>query len=277
MSSIGFINFIIAKKNGIKVRIAHSHNSSTDQTLKGRVKRIMMLPYKYLSTINFACSTEAGKYLYGNKKFDFIPNSIDTYRFKYSENSRTEIRKKYNISPSTVLIGHIGRFNIQKNHMFLLDFFEQVVEKNNNIKLMLVGDGELKTSIQRSIKEKKLEDKVVLTGVVNNTWKYYSAFDIFVLPSLFEGLPVAGVEAQCSGTYCLFADNITREVNVTDLVNNLDLIESIWVDKIANFLCKYDNREIYSKIVSESVFNVHKLAKIMEEKYYKLYTGSDSK
>ena len=142
---------------------------------------------------------------------------------------------------------------------------------------MLVGDGELKTSIQRSIKEKKLEDKVVLTGVVNNTWKYYSAFDIFVLPSLFEGLPVAGVEAQCSGTYCLFADNITREVNVTDLVNNLDLIESIWVDKIANFLCKYDNREIYSKIVSESVFNVHKLAKIMEEKYYKLYTGSDSK
>lgn len=276
MSSIGFINFLIAKHNKINVRIAHSHNSSTDKTLKGRIKRIMMIPYKYVSTINYACSTEAGRFLYGKKFFEVIPNAIDCDKFKFSIENRTMIRKKYNINDNDILIGHIGRFNVQKNHTFLLEVFKETVKKNNNLKLMLIGDGELMPNVKKYISENNLDDKVIVTGVVADTWKYYSAFDIFVLPSLFEGLPVVGVEAQCSGVKCLFADNITRDVVISDVIEYRKLDKEIWEKEFLNFDKKNNlYRKKYKNIVEKSNFNITKLANFLEKEYIRRYQSEE--
>lgn len=274
MSSIGFINFLIAKHNGIKVRIAHSHNSNTDKTFKGRLKRIMMLPYKFASTINYACSTEAGKYLFGKQNFEMIPNAIDTKKFKFDNKFRKEIREKYDIDDSDILIGHIGRFNVQKNHMFIIESFNNALKKNKNLKLMLLGDGELMQNIKAKIRKMNLQDKIILTGVVSDAWKYYSAFDIFVLPSIFEGLPVVGVEAQCSGVKCLFADNITKDVEITNAIKYLPLDLEVWSEKYADFEFEnIRNRKKYSKIVKESDFNIEKISKYLEEKYLEFYNN----
>ncbi|MDD3341524.1 MAG: glycosyltransferase family 1 protein [Bacilli bacterium] len=270
MSSIGFINFLIAKKNGIKVRIAHSHNSSTDSSIKGKVKRIMMLPYKYVSTINYACSTEAGKYLYGNKPFDMIPNAIDPKKFKFDEKNRDNLRKKYNIDKSNILIGHIGRFNIQKNHEFLLDSFSEALKENDNLRLMLIGDGELMPNVKKRIHQLNLQNYVTLTGVVDDSWKYYSAFDIFALPSIFEGLPVVGVEAQCSGVYCLFADNITKDVEISDRIEYLKLNKTVWKNKFINIDTKNRNRNSYFNCINKSDFNINKISKYLEHEYLNL-------
>lgn len=275
MSSIGFINFLIAKKNKVSIRIAHSHNSATDKTLKGRVKRFMMLPYKYVSTINYACSPEAGKYLYGNRSFEFIPNAVDTDKFRFLIDDRNEIRRKYGIDKDTVVIGHIGRFNVQKNHDFLIDMFKKYNSINPNSKLILIGNGELYDNVKKKVEENNLKENVIFTGVIKETWKYYSAFDIFVLPSLFEGLPVVGVEAQCSGVKCLFADNITKEVKVTDLIDYLKLELDTWVNAICNMDLNYFRNDYY-KIVKNTNFNIKTLAKRMQEKYIKLYGGNNN-
>lgn len=269
MSSIGFINFIVAKINKIKVRIAHSHNSSTEKTIKGKIKRLMMLPYKYVSTINYACSSESGKYLFGKKKFEFIPNAVDTDKFKFSKYNRIQIRKKFDIDDATVVIGHIGRFNIQKNHEFIIDMFKKYNFIHPNSKLMLIGNGELYNKIKAKVKEMNLEKNVIFTGVVNETWKYYSAFDIFILPSFFEGLPVVGVEAQCNGIKCLFANNITKEIQVTNLISYLNLDIDTWVKTLCDIDIYYDKKNYY-KIVKNTNFNIKKLAKKMQKKYIEM-------
>lgn len=269
MSSIGFINFLIAKKNKINVRIAHSHNSKTDKTIKGRLKKIMMLPYKYISTINFACSSEAGKFLFGNKKFEIVPNAIDVTKYKFSKSKRTEIRKKMGFEENDIVLGHIGRFNIQKNHEFLIKIFQKLYSKDKKYKLLLIGDGELKSNIENECKQYNILDGVIFTGVVSNTYDYYNAMDLFVLPSLFEGLPVVGVEAQANGLPCIFADNITRELDLT-YIKYLPLNEKIWIKEIeGEYLNK--NRKEKNKIIYDSDFNIHKLANKLENTYKNLY------
>lgn len=273
MSSIGFINFLVAKRNGIKVRIAHSHNSATDGSVKGKIKRLMMLPYKYVTTKNYACSTEAGKYLYGKKEFEIIPNSIDVKKYIFSKEKREEIRKKYNIPNDAIVLGHIGRFNVQKNHAFLIEVFKNLVDNSNkNYYLLLVGDGELKSKIEELVNQYNIEDKVIFTGVVSDTWNYYSCMDAFLLPSLFEGLPVVGVEAQANGLSVLLADNITREVEINDNVYYIKNNISEWVENVEKMqIKKFEERFECNKNVLNTNFNISFLAKKLEKEYEELY------
>lgn len=269
MSSIGFINFLIAKKNKINVRIAHSHNSKTDKTIKGRLKKIMMLPYKYISTINFACSSEAGKFLFGNKTFEIVPNAIDVMKYKFNQSKRTEIRKKMGFEENDIVLGHIGRFNIQKNHEFLIKIFQKLYSVDKKYKLLLIGDGELKSNIENECKQYNILDGVRFAGVVPNPYDYYNAMDLFVLPSLFEGLPVVGVEAQANGLPCIFADNITRELDLND-IKYLPLNEKIWIEEIKGKKIN-KNRKEQNKVIYDSQFNIHKLANKLENTYENLY------
>ena len=126
MESLGFLIFLIAKINGVKVRIAHSHNINTENTFKGKIKYFLSRFFKYLSTDNFACSKEAGDYLFKNHKYEIIPNAIDLTKFKFSKEKRNKIRNELNIDKDTIVIGHIGRFVEQKNHRFLIDIFANV-------------------------------------------------------------------------------------------------------------------------------------------------------
>lgn len=268
MSSIGFINFFIAKKNGIKVRIAHSHNSSTDKTIKGRIKRLMMLPYKYVSTLNYACSNDAGKYLYGNKEYTIIPNAIDTYKFKFNQDKRKEYRKKLNIDDRQFVIGHIGRFNIQKNHRFIIKVFNEYLKINKEAILLLIGDGELLKEIKSLCKKLNIEKNVIFIKNVKNIYDYYNIMDLFMLPSFFEGLPVVGIEAQTNGLHCLFSDNITEEAKVSDKVEYLELDCNVWVEKIIENakINQVDRINSYKKILNSN-FEITKLAREMEKNY----------
>jgi len=268
MSSIGTINFLIARKNNIRIKIAHSHNSATEKSLKGIMKRLLMQPYRYVSDINFACSESAGKYLFKNKKFEVIPNAINTKKFMFNKERRKEYREKLGINEKRFVIGHVGRFNVQKNHKFIIEIFNEYLKKNKRTVLLLIGDGELIEETKLLCKKLKIEKSVIFLKNVSNVYDYYNTMDLFILPSLFEGLPVVGIEAQTNGLNCLFSNRITDEAKLTDGVEYLDLDPKIWVEKFEQKFVEIekDRLENYNKI-SNSEFEITKVSKIMQEKY----------
>ena len=240
MDAMGMTVLKEAKRCNIPVRIAHSHNTKhlTNNFIKLKINEYARKNINKYATHKFACSESAGRWLFGDYEFDcgkveIIKNAINIDKFKFNYKKRLEIRNNLNISNRDIVIGHIGRFDEQKNHMFLLDVINKISEKDQNIKLILIGDGHLKKSIQEKIINLKMEEKVIMMGLVDNPSEYYSAFDIFVLPSLFEGLPVVGIEAQANGLVCLFSDKITKELQINNNISFLDISDSdLWCKEI---------------------------------------------
>lgn len=269
MASLAFIYLGIAKKYNIPVRIVHSHGTSHLKTIKGYAKYFLFKFAKYNANYYFACSTEAGEYLFGkNAKFEFIPNAIDLEKFKYNLSVREKVRKQLNIE-NKLVIGHVGRFNLQKNHTFLIDIFLKINEKEPNSILVLVGKGELENKIKEKIKKYNLEEKVKLLGVRKDVADLYQAFDVFLMPSLFEGLPLTGVEAQASGLACFFSDTITKEVKISNYTKfiSLDKTDEYWSKEILNSL---DYNRQNAKI-NFDLFDIKKLSKKLENFYTKFY------
>ena len=265
MASLGFIYLKIAKKYGVPIRIAHSHGTSFLKTIKGYIKFLTFKLIKYQANVRFACSTEAGKYLFGEKRdFQFIPNAIDMEKFAYNEQVREEVRKELGIK-SQLVIGNVGRFNLQKNQIFLLEIFQQIVSKEKDARLLLIGTGELEDTIQQKIKELQLEDNVQLLGVRKDVDRIYQAMDIFLMPSLFEGLPLTGVEAQANGLRCYFSDTITKEVSISNNIEflSLDLTAKEWAEAILQHM-HYDRNRIH---IYNQNFNIKHLAKEMQKTY----------
>lgn len=260
MDGLASIYLKIAKECGVNTTICHSHITSPENSLKGFIKMLLKCStYKYCD-FRFACSTEAGKYLYGNHDFNLIPNAIETEKFSFNKEAREKIRKA-NGWESKIVIGHIGRFFAQKNHNYLIKIFERV-SKDEQFVLCLCGDGEERENIQKLVIKKGLSSRVTFTGNISNTNEYYQAFDIFVMPSLYEGLPVTGIEAQTSGLKCIFADTITPEVNlVKDNVYFIPIgYENIdkWTSCIEN-IKDYVRRDC-SEIIAQSGYSITKLA-----------------
>lgn len=224
MCSTGFFTLGAARRAGCVMRVAHSHNTSHDRTVKGCAKWALSRLAPLNANVLLACSTEAGKYLFGRRPFELQRNAIDTGRFAFSESKREEVRTQYGIGGNLV-VGHIGRFTEAKNHPFIIRVFDEVRKRRPDARLLLVGDGEerVKSAVHGLVRELGLSDCVIFAGVHSNTEDYYSAFDVFLFPSLFEGLPLTGVEAQCSGLPCLFSDAITRELDISDFAKFLPL------------------------------------------------------
>ena len=222
MESIGALIFLIAKIHGIKIRIGHAHTNSTSNNLKGYIKRITSLFFKYTTTTNLACSEEAGRYLYSNKKITVIPNGIDFDKFKFNKDIRVKLRNEYNLKNKFV-IGHVGRMDNAKNQLFLIDVFYEYQKSNKNAILILVGDGELKDAIISKISSLKIEDKVLLFGVRSNINEIYSMFDLFLFPSLFEGLGIVLIEAQINGLTVVASNNIPKSTRISDSIKYLSL------------------------------------------------------
>lgn len=265
MASLAYLYLGAAKRNGVPVRIAHSHGTSHLKSLKGYCKYIMFKFAKYNANYYYACSTEAGNYLFGKKRqFEFIPNAIELNKFSYNEETRKKVRKELKLDDK-IVIGHVGRFNLQKNHDFLIDIFKSIYEKNKKCVLLLIGVGELEEKIKQKIKDYNLEDNVLMLGLRRDVDKLYQAMDIFLMPSLFEGLPLTGVEAQASKLKCIFSSEITKEVRITDNIEFIDL--SLGADKWAEIVLnnlKYDRKKIK---INDSRFDINVLAKQMQEKY----------
>lgn len=226
----------IAKRHGL-VTIAHSHSTSNGNGISAIVKRIMQLSIRKQADYLFACSDKAGKWLYGEKaitqqNYYMIPNGVDLKRFEFDVNKRNQMRMTLGIKKDMMILGHIGRLSTPKNHKFLLNVFNKYHKINSNSKLLLVGDGELFDCIKEHIDKLNISDAVIMTGSKQNTEDYYQVMDIFVFPSLWEGLPVSVVEAQANGLQCLISDVITHDVDLTDLIQYLPLDEELWLGAI---------------------------------------------
>ena len=228
----------IAQKYGL-VTIAHSHSTSNGSGVSAIVKNIMQLPIRHTADYLFACSDKAGKWLYGEKatkqpNYRMIPNGVDLKRFAFHEEKRRQMRNQLKITEDTFVVGHIGRITVPKNHQFLVELFAAYHKENPKSTLLLVGDGELFEAVQQQCTQLGIREAVIMVGSKTNTEDYYQAMDIFVFPSLWEGLPVSVVEAQANGLICLLSDVITCDVDLTDQVKYLSLNEkSRWINEIA--------------------------------------------
>lgn len=242
MNTLAPISLFAAWMAGVPIRINHNHSTAGKGEFKRNCLKYCLRPFaKVFANYYCACSKYAGIWLFGKNFFSsgkvtVFNNAVDTSKFAFSTSNRDKLRKELGISNKYV-IGHIGRFTKQKNHYFLIDIFEQYYKKNSNAVLLLVGIGELQDEIKDAVKKKKLEDAVIFFGKRSDVDELYSAMDLFVLPSLYEGLPVVGVEAQVSGLPCIFSNEITREVAITENVYFLPIDGSVsdWCSQITNF------------------------------------------
>lgn len=266
--SSSLIPAIITFFAGAKVRICHSHNTQCAPIWLHKLLRPVL---NLFITTRLACGDMAGKWMYGNhKKFEVLPLPVDCEKFKFSEDKRRKEREKMNITNEFV-IGHVGRFEHQKNHDFLIDIFNAIVQKNSNVKLVLIGEGNLKDKIQDKIKNLDLEKNVIFTGVVPDVYNKMNAFDCIIFPSHYEGFPTVILEAQANGLPCLLSDAITPEIRLTNLVHFLPLTENVdkWSNKFFNIMKNHYDRKKYNEIIEEKydVKNVCNRLKDIYEKY----------
>lgn len=270
----------IAKKSGCKT-VAHSHASlSSGNIFVQFVKKILAIRVPKKSDYKVACSKIAAIKLFGknyNKQdnYLFIPNGIDASKFLFNHEIRNGLRQKLGINGGDLLIGNIGRFTEQKNQLFLLDIFSKVIEKQQSSYLLLCGEGPLKDSLMKKAEKLNILNHVLFIGTVPNVNEYMSAMDLFVLPSLYEGLPVTMVEAQASGLPVVCSDEITREVKITDGVKYLSLREgsSNWADEILISATQTRNRFADNETVKDSQFNVESLVRSVEFVYESVMKG----
>lgn len=260
-----------AKKAGVKVRIAHSHSTSNPkEALRNMIKYILKPLSKRYATDYFACSEFAGRWLFGNKAFDkgkvtIIHNAIDIDKFKFDEKACKSIRQELGIADDTLVIGHVGRFMKQKNHTFLIEVFNEVHKENPNSKLILVGEGPLLENIKEKVKKLGLNDDVLFLGQRKDVNKLYSAMDVFCLPSLYEGLPVVGVEAQLNGLNCIFSQNITQEAIISkDSTKTLNLSQE-WQKTIIQNSKRIRKRS--EKEERDNKFNIKNEVETLQKQY----------
>ncbi len=270
-----------AKNAGIKIRIAHSHSAMDhfEKNLKYKLKKLFLqkMIIKNASHI-IACSTEAGECLFGEKfkkKGIVLKNPV---RIQEIENIASDIeninnlKEKYNIMDGQLVIGHIGRFVDIKNHKFLLQIAKEMKKRNIQFKMFFIGDGENFENIKNQVDELNLDDCIVFTGNIKNVYEYINIFDIFLLPSLYEGLPLTAIEAQGFDVKCLISDKVSREVDLgIGLVNFLSIDDgvNIWIDKILESDYKKRNIENSIEALHNNGYSIESVIKTLEEIYNK--------
>lgn len=222
-----------AKKQGVPVRIAHSHNASQDRNWKYAIKRHYMKKIPAHVSHLFACSEEAGRWMFPGEKFTVVKNGIRTEDFVYDPAARQQIRQALGLR-SELVMGHVGRFAPQKNHDFLVDIFAAVHRQCANVVLLLVGEGPLEEQIRDKVHSLGLEQSVRFLGVHSDVNRLYQAMDVFIMPSQYEGLGIAAVEAQAAGLKCLLSDDVPSCVKITEDVEFLPLSagEERWAEEI---------------------------------------------
>lgn len=236
--------------------IAHAHSTKfSDTTIKSIRNKLLCVGTATKVDFCVACSEEAGKTFFGknivkNKKFRVITNAIDIKKYGFEKNIREEYRKSLGIDSDDIVIGHVGRFSEEKNHFFLIDLIEQLSKLSLRYKLLLVGDGEIKKSIESAVSEKKLSESVIFTGNRKDVPKILNAMDIFVLPSFFEGVPMVIIEALANGLPCILSDRITKALQINDNVKYLSIDNGVdeWSKMInSGKLQRNDNLESLNK------------------------------
>lgn len=267
-SAIAFIDLLAARSCGIKKTIFHSH--TTNLNSKKLFHFFGKIFVNKVSRYRFACSEEAGKFMFDNFDFKIIPNGIDSSKFSYSIKKRKEIRKQLHIPNDAFVVGHVGRFVYAKNHQYIMKIFNEVYQKmGNNAYLLLVGDGVLKERIISDNSSKEFFKNVIILSNRNDIDVLLSGMDIFVFPSNYEGLPVSLIEAQASCLPIIMSNNISNYAIIdSQLVKKLNIGDSNlneWVDYIIQ--SKKIKKVRKNNAINESCFNIEKVAEMLTEVY----------
>lgn len=267
---------MICRMAGVKKIIVHSHNAinyNLENKLKKYIINILKPLLKIFATDYLACSELAAQSMFSKeilKNVKIIKNGIDVNKYKFNIDIRNKYRQELNIENSISYI-HVGRFERQKNHKFLIDVFYEIQKIQNNAKLILIGEGQLQETIIAKVKELKIEDKVIFLNQRKDVGDLLHAGDCFILPSLYEGLPVVGIEAQTSGLPLICSDTITRELKLLDTTTFYSLGDkaSTWSEKICKITNSLDlkSREDSYKLVQDKGYDIKMTANDMERIY----------
>ncbi|KGE18326.1 glycosyltransferase family 1 protein [Paenibacillus wynnii] len=267
---------ILGRKYGVRHIISHSHTTKySDKKINAIRNRILCLPLKKNVDAYFACSQAAGNFLYGKRlmkqgKIKIINNAVDSKKFEFNEKIRTKVRNNLKLDKELV-IGHVGRFNKQKNHEFLIEIFSEVFKKNKNSILLLIGMGPLEEEIKEKVKLYSLSDQVLFLGQREDVRDLLHAMDVFVLPSIFEGLGIVLIEAQMTGLQCYTSDIVPIEAKVTENISYLSLksAASVWAERILE--TKNDSvRTNETNKIRNAGFDIRIEAKKLESYYLKM-------
>ena len=269
IDSMSYLPLRAAKKAGVPVRIAHSHNTSIDWDFKYILKQFFRSRITSVANHYCACGKEAGEFLFKGKDSTVIPNAIEVDRFLFNQNIRKHKREELGLKDEFVL-GHVGRLSYQKNHKFLIEIFSEVHKKNKNTVLLLIGVGEKEKEIKEQICKLGLDDAVRFLGSRSDVNELYQAMDVFVMPSFFEGIPVTGIEAQFSEVPCIFSTKVPKEVSFTDKCKFLTLEENSdkWAEVILGV--NPDLRLEHNSMEDNSWYNIKNAKNILEEYYFKV-------
>lgn len=270
----------IAKNNNL-LTIAHSHSTSNGKGFESLVKMIFQRKIKVYSDYLFAASSVAGEWLFGKKtisndNFYILNNAIETSKYIYDKSVRENKKRELGIENQTI-VGHVGNFKEVKNHSFLFDIFKEFQVSEPDSLLLLVGDGKLRDEFTEKVKQYNLTKKVIFLGSRSDVNELLQAMDIFVFPSIYEGLPVTVIEAQASGLPCLLSNTITEEVAITNNIHFMSLNEpaTIWSEKMFDVLRNH-KRESMEKEIYSSNYDAKKIAKSLQEFYIHHNTDLDA-
>ena len=283
MTSTASIYLPIAKKSGVPLTIAHARSAGVDKGIKGVLTNMLRKNLSKKCDMMLSCSDLAAVSVFGDDayqsgKVKIMPNAIDVADYAIDENSRNKIREEYNVQ-NRFVVGHVGRLHGAKNHRFLIQAFSDFLKIRSDAVLMIVGDGPLREEIQKWIEEEdskfesadgiSLKERIIMTGKQSPVAPFYQAFDAFLFPSFYEGMPGTVVEAQAAGLRSLISDTITRQVKVTDLVefNSLSKTSKEWADKFYSLFCalpvegfqkeRIHENEYIQSIMKESDYDVN--------------------
>lgn len=260
------IEVLLAKWCGVKKIIVHGHNTKTNYPM---VNAVLKVPMMYLADICMACSKAAGEWLYGNHPYIVLNNAIDLSRFQFSAESRKIYRDEFGVKDE-FLIGHIGHFTPQKNHFFLIEVFYEFHKLEPASKLLLISDGPRFEQVKAIVQERGLQDSVIFAGRRKDVADIYSAMDMFLLPSCWEGLPLTMVEAQVNGLPLLVSDVITEDAKCIDRVYYKALSDGAksWAEKILQIQNQYCDRgaDTHTAIM-ENGFDIYQEAEKLRHIY----------
>lgn len=254
-----------AQNAGIQVRIAHSHTSNQDHNWKYLIKAHYKKSIPLYATDLLACSKSAGKWMFGGHDFKVVPNAIDLKQYQFNESMRQQVRDTLHINRKYV-IGHVGRFDQAKNQSFLIDVLAEV-RKQCDAVLLLVGDGDLKEKVKEKAEAAGLSESVIFTGKRPDVNELMQAMDVFVFPSLYEGLPLTTIEAQASGLPCLISDHVPLECKITSLVKQIPLNDSAeqWAGEVLK--AKEIKRTYQTESITKTGYNIEEEAPKLQQFY----------
>lgn len=258
--------------NNVPIRITHAHMAFVVGHLKGRFLNWLFKPLlKLFTTHRLACGKAAGKYVWGTlKNVLILNNAVDINNFSFDSKIRSEYRKRIGVSDEDIVIGHVGRFNAQKNHSFLLHIYNALCAQygDRNFHLVLIGEGEDEAKIRELIEKSPNKPKIHMLGLQPDVNNWMQAFDLFLLPSLFEGLPVVGIEAQAAGLPCIFSDSITSEFKMGEHVQFISLNAPVetWTKWVYDY-SKCQIRDDNTKCITDKGFNINVEGKKLQNIY----------